>query len=204
MGEEILWPPKEESDDPEIENSTLAKQKQLVREPSKLFSHGPKVAEAKDIGGGGGGSGRGSKRIIDEENWGSRFAAKKEGPLEEVSGRSVTDFNMSESKSRLELLGSTNTATAKTTKRKARTFTRASDIQKHEDGVSRRFGAHMQSNPALFFFHFASITPICAHLRTRTNARLPSGWSLPCTSTEGNVREAARLARPERRRRVRS
>lgn len=28
MGEEILWPPKEESDDPEIENSTLAKQKQ--------------------------------------------------------------------------------------------------------------------------------------------------------------------------------
>ena len=28
MGEEILWPPKEESDDPEIENSTLANQKQ--------------------------------------------------------------------------------------------------------------------------------------------------------------------------------
>ena len=28
MGEEILWPPKEESDDPKIENSTLAKQKQ--------------------------------------------------------------------------------------------------------------------------------------------------------------------------------
>ena len=28
MGEEILWPPKEESDDPETENSTLAKQKQ--------------------------------------------------------------------------------------------------------------------------------------------------------------------------------
>ena len=28
MGEEILWPPKEESDDPEIETSTLAKQKQ--------------------------------------------------------------------------------------------------------------------------------------------------------------------------------
>ena len=28
MGEEILWPPKEESDDPEIENSTLARQKQ--------------------------------------------------------------------------------------------------------------------------------------------------------------------------------
>ena len=28
MGEEILWPPKEESDYPEIENSTLAKQKQ--------------------------------------------------------------------------------------------------------------------------------------------------------------------------------
>ena len=27
MGEEILWPPKEESDDPKIENSTLAKQK---------------------------------------------------------------------------------------------------------------------------------------------------------------------------------
>ena len=28
MGEEILWPPKEESDDPEIETSALAKQKQ--------------------------------------------------------------------------------------------------------------------------------------------------------------------------------
>ena len=27
MGEEILWPPKEESDDPKIENSALAKQK---------------------------------------------------------------------------------------------------------------------------------------------------------------------------------
>ena len=27
MGEEILWPPKEESDDPKIENSTLVKQK---------------------------------------------------------------------------------------------------------------------------------------------------------------------------------
>ena len=27
MGEEILWPPKEESDDPKLENSTLVKQK---------------------------------------------------------------------------------------------------------------------------------------------------------------------------------
>ena len=102
-------------------------------------------------------------------------------------------FNINENRARLDILGSTNTAT-KSTKRKMRSMYRGNEIKKHVDGVSALF-MHVFLMRALAYCRLPSLRNLMPLLPgARPSLTVPSGGPASCESTKRYFCEAARVS----------